>query len=145
MSSEHKHQANMGNEQAERGFFSIRSVRPSEVDNDNDSYVLVDNARSSVSDDLPAPPFIAKEYSSPRPLVTMLWRWFFGGVVLASFALLPLVIICLAGQKIMPHPRPFTVLIRYPSVPIASFFALPILLSIFAGIILLPYYDTVSR
>ena len=117
---------------AERGFFSTRSVRPSEIDGDDESSMLV-HGPDSPGDGLETLSFARKSANSPRPIITMVWTWVFCGIVSTYVTFLPLVVLSLAGEIIhslqsnRPSNRPFL------TVPIASFFALPILLFILVG------------
>ncbi|KAF9517421.1 hypothetical protein BS47DRAFT_1359688 [Hydnum rufescens UP504] len=99
-------------ERAEGGFFSTRSVRAWEFEGDDESFVLV-HGPDSPGGNLEMLPLTRNNDVSPRPIITTIWKWTFSATVTTYIAFLPLVILSLA-------------------VPIASFFALPILLYMLA-------------
>ena len=80
-------------------FFSLRSVRPSEIEDedvveDDLDTEEPDDAQSSGFKELPSPPFQHYPLLS-RPLVINLWSWSLTGILLFSICTLPILSIAL--------------------------------------------------
>jgi hypothetical protein len=124
-----------GDLQAGPGFFTLRSVRPSEVD-DGDSYVFVDPDSPSLTvGDTSARTIDKARRKSGQKLVTAVWTWGLLLVFVVCLTVLPFVSVALFGTNFSPQPGRCPIVIRLttPVVPIASFFALPILFVIAGG------------
>ena len=90
--------------QAGPGFFTLRSVRPSEVD-DGDSYVFVDPDSPSLTvGDASAHTVDKTRPKSRQKLVTAVWTWGLLLIFVVCLTVLPFVSVALFGTNFSPQP-----------------------------------------
>ena len=85
--------------QAGPGFFTLRSIRPSELD-DGDSYAFIDPESPSLTVGVSSTPTADKtQQKSRQTLVTVVWIWCLLFVLTICMAILPFVSMALFGMN----------------------------------------------
>lgn len=89
------------NVQADPGFFATQAIQPSEVPDDNESYVFVDPLSPSLSDiSMSSQMLIRRSYEAASAnFAVSFWSWALGTILVACLSTLPFVVCALFGAS----------------------------------------------